>query len=61
LRAQLEQELADEHDLLAGGIDRALAIGVVDEVIDPDATRTAVARAIFEAPAVRGTHSNIPL
>ena len=61
LRAQLEQELADEHDLLAGGIDRALAIGVVDEVIDPDATRTAVARAIFAAPAVRGTHSNIPL
>ena len=61
LRAQLEQELADEHELLAGGIDRALAIGVVDEVIDPDATRTAVARAIFAAPAVRGTHSNIPL
>ena len=61
LRAALEQELADEHELIAGGIDKAIAIGVVDEVIDPGKTRTAVARAITEAPAVRGTHSNIPL
>jgi acetyl-CoA/propionyl-CoA carboxylase carboxyl transferase subunit len=61
LRAALEQELADEHDLIAGGIDRAIEIGVVDEVISPSHTRTAVARAISEAPAVRGTHGNIPL
>jgi acetyl-CoA/propionyl-CoA carboxylase carboxyl transferase subunit len=61
LRAALEQELADEHELIAGGIDRAIEIGVVDEVIAPAQTRTAVARAIREAPAVRGTHSNIPL
>jgi acetyl-CoA/propionyl-CoA carboxylase carboxyl transferase subunit len=61
LRAALEQELADEHELIAGGIDRAIEIGVVDEVISPSHTRTAVARAISEAPAVRGTHGNIPL
>jgi acetyl-CoA/propionyl-CoA carboxylase carboxyl transferase subunit len=61
LRATLEQELADEHELIAGGIDRAIDIGVVDEVIDPGVTRTAVARAISEAPAVRGAHGNIPL
>ncbi len=61
LRPALEQELADEHELIAGGIDRAIEIGVVDEVIHPSETRTAVARAISEAPAVRGAHGNIPL
>jgi acetyl-CoA/propionyl-CoA carboxylase carboxyl transferase subunit len=60
-RAALEQELADEHEMIAGGIDRALDIGVVDEVIAAAETRTAVARAIDEAPAVRGAHGNIPL
>jgi acetyl-CoA/propionyl-CoA carboxylase carboxyl transferase subunit len=34
---------------------------VVDEVIEAAHTRTAVARAISQAPAVRGTHGNIPL
>jgi acetyl-CoA/propionyl-CoA carboxylase carboxyl transferase subunit len=60
-RTALEQELADEHELIAGGIDRAIEIGVVDEVIHAENTRTAVARAISEAPAVRGKHGNIPL
>jgi acetyl-CoA/propionyl-CoA carboxylase carboxyl transferase subunit len=61
LRPALEQELADEHELIAGGIDRAIDIGVVDEVIEPGRTRTAVARAISDTPAVRGAHGNIPL
>jgi acetyl-CoA/propionyl-CoA carboxylase carboxyl transferase subunit len=61
MRAQLEQELADEHDLLAGGLDRAVSIGVVDEVVDPALTRGAIAEAIRSAPHVRGTHGNIPL
>jgi acetyl-CoA/propionyl-CoA carboxylase carboxyl transferase subunit len=60
-RAQFEQELADEHDLIAGGLDKATALGVVDEVIDPGRTRSAVAEAIAAAPAVRGDHGNIPL
>jgi len=61
LRAQFEQELADEHELVAGGLDKATALGVVDEVIEPGRTRSAVAAAIAVAPAVRGHHSNIPL
>jgi acetyl-CoA/propionyl-CoA carboxylase carboxyl transferase subunit len=61
LRAQLEQELADEHDLLAGGLDKAVSIGVVDEIVEPALTRGAIAKAIAEAPQVRGTHGNIPL
>lgn len=61
LRAQLEAELAEEHELVAGGLDRAMALGVVDEVIAPGVTRSAVAGAIAAAPAVRGFHGNIPL
>ena len=61
LRAEVERELAAEHEQLAGGLQRAQDIGVVDQVIEPSATRSAIARAIAEAPARRGTHSNIPL
>ena len=60
-RAQVEAELAAEHERLAGGIPRAMEIGVVDEVVSPALTRSAVARAIAEAPARRGRHGNIPL
>jgi acetyl-CoA/propionyl-CoA carboxylase carboxyl transferase subunit len=60
-RAQLELELAAEHEVISGGIDRAVDIGVVDEVIDPATTRTAVARTILDTPGVRGLHGNIPL
>src|SRR6266508_581517 len=53
-RAQLELELAAEHERIAGGIDRALELGVVDEVVKPEATRSAITRASAEAPQVRG-------
>ena len=50
---------------LAGGVDKAVEIGVVDEVVEPQATRTALARAIdaaVQADGVRrGAHGNIPL
>src|SRR5690242_2043089 len=62
IRAQVEAELAEEHALIAGGIDKAVEIGVVDEVISPAATRSAIARAIADAGLVqRGSHTNIPL
>jgi acetyl-CoA/propionyl-CoA carboxylase carboxyl transferase subunit len=60
-REQLELELAEEHEQASGGVNRAVDIGVVDEVIDPAKTRSAVAHAIAEAPQVRGRHGNIPL
>ncbi|MGL5858028.1 MAG: carboxyl transferase domain-containing protein [Angustibacter sp.] len=60
-RAQVETELAAEHEVLAGGLPRAVEIGVVDEVVEPSLTRGALARAIAAAPAARGQHSNIPL
>ncbi len=59
---RVEQELAEEHARLAGGVDKAVEIGVVDEIIAPDATRRRVADALREADfGVRGQHTNIPL
>ena len=58
---EVEAELAAEHEQEAGGLARALALGVVDEIIEPSRTREAIARAIAEAPQARGAHGNIPL
>jgi acetyl-CoA/propionyl-CoA carboxylase carboxyl transferase subunit len=57
----LEAELAEEHERLSGGIERAIESGVVDAVVPPTQTRSTIARALAEAPAVRGRHGNIPL
>ncbi|NGN96000.1 acyl-CoA carboxylase subunit beta [Nocardioides sp. KC13] len=65
LRPQVEAELAAEHERLAGGVDKAVEIGVVDEVIEPSATRSAIAAAFEDAIQTvgvrRGAHGNIPL
>ncbi len=58
---EAETRLAEEHEQEAGGLERARALGVIDEIIEPAATREALARAIAEAPQVRGRHGNIPL
>ncbi len=60
-RAQVEAELAVEHQAMAGGLDRAVDIGVIDEIVETDRTRSALARAIADAPQRRGQHGNIPL
>jgi acetyl-CoA/propionyl-CoA carboxylase carboxyl transferase subunit len=60
-RHEAEAELAAEHEREAGGLPRAIALGVVDEIIEPAKTRQALAQAIAEAPPARGAHGNIPL
>ena len=60
-RAQLELELAAEHEVISGGVARAVEIGVVDEIVEPTLTRSAVAHVLLETPGVRGLHGNIPL
>lgn len=60
-REELRARLIDEQKRLAGGVDRGLALGVIDEVIDPARTRAAVAEVFAAEPCRRGTHGNIPL
>lgn len=60
-REALHEELAAEHERIAGGVDAAIEIGVVDEKIDPAHTRSRLTQALAEAPARRGRHKNIPL
>jgi acetyl-CoA/propionyl-CoA carboxylase carboxyl transferase subunit len=60
-RDALKSRLVAEHTAIAGGADRALAIGVLDEVIAPGQTRLRLAEAFASAPAGRGQHGNIPL
>jgi acetyl-CoA/propionyl-CoA carboxylase carboxyl transferase subunit len=62
VRPQVEAELAAEHERIAGGVEKACEIGVVDEIVAPDATRSALAAAIRSADrGERGAHTNIPL
>jgi acetyl-CoA/propionyl-CoA carboxylase carboxyl transferase subunit len=58
---EAEAELAAEHEATAGGLQRAVDIGVIDAIIEPSRTRQELARAIAEAPPLRGAHANIPL
>jgi len=63
-RAAVEADLAAEHERIAGGVERAVEIGVVHEIVTPQTSRTAIARAIAGAltePPTRGRHGNIPL
>ncbi len=60
-RESMELELAAEHEKESGGVSRAIEIGAVDEIIEPNKTRSALARIIADAPHRRGSHGNIPL
>jgi len=60
-RHEVETRLAAEHEELVGGLPRAVSVGVIDEVIEPDKTRQAILDAIAQAPCRRGQHGNIPL
>jgi len=58
---EAETQLAAEHEATAGGLQRALDLGVIDAVITPRQTRQELARAIADAPQLKGAHANIPL
>jgi acetyl-CoA/propionyl-CoA carboxylase carboxyl transferase subunit len=60
-REALHAQLAAEHEKVAGGVNRALELGVVDAVVQPTETRRVLAEALAAAPAGRGAHGNIPL
>ena len=54
-------ELTAQHLLETGGLDRAIADGVIDAVIDPAETRSRIARTLAAATPARNAISNIPL
>jgi acetyl-CoA/propionyl-CoA carboxylase carboxyl transferase subunit len=65
-REQVENELAEEHKITAGGLPRCIELGAVDEIVEPAQTRTALAKALAAAAKsdgsfARGDHGNIPL
>ena len=60
-REALRARLVTEHEQIAGGLNRATALGVVDEVIDPRTTRHRLASVIATAPPARARLTNIPL
>jgi acetyl-CoA/propionyl-CoA carboxylase carboxyl transferase subunit len=61
-RNALRARLIEQHRRVAGGVDRSLALGVVDEVIDPSQTRRRLTEALAElSHDRRGGHGNIPL
>jgi acetyl-CoA/propionyl-CoA carboxylase carboxyl transferase subunit len=68
-RAVLEQVLADEHAATVDGLDTAVELGIIDEVVEPRDTRHRIAQAIAGSLAeqesrggpIRGKHGNIPL
>ena len=60
-REALHAQLAAEHEKVAGGVNRAIQIGVVDAIVEPGRTRRTLAETLAAAPAGRGAHGNIPL
>ncbi len=60
-RESMELELAAEHEKVSGGVARAIEIGAVDEIVQPQHSRRVIAEAIALAPYRRGNHGNIPL
>jgi len=60
-REALREQLVAEQLRVAGGVGRALEIGVVDDVIEPRDSRRRIAEALAAAPPARGAHGNIPL
>ena len=60
-RENMELELIAEHEQKSGGLAKAIEIGVVDQIIKPNKTRSEIAKVLAAATYRRGTHSNIPL
>jgi acetyl-CoA/propionyl-CoA carboxylase carboxyl transferase subunit len=60
-RTSVEADLAAEHDAATGGVERAIELGLVDALVEPDDTRAAVSEVLSSCVVRRGRHGNIPL
>src|SRR5690625_458803 len=61
LRPQMERERAAEQEKVAGSLTRARESGDVEDIVEPDETRAALAGAIMQTSHNRDAHGNIPL
>ena len=60
-RDALLAELTAGQSRRAGDVSHALAIGVVDSVVEPAQSRSRIAEILADATPTRGAHGNIPL
>ena len=60
-RAQLLAQLTERQRRIAGGMERAIDIGVLEAVIEPVQTRRHLVAALSAVPPRRGRHTNIPV
>jgi acetyl-CoA/propionyl-CoA carboxylase carboxyl transferase subunit len=60
-KAALRAQFIAEHRERAGGVQRGIELGVIDEMVVSADTRARVAAALAAAPGGRGHHGNIPL
>lgn len=60
-RDAVHEQLAVEHEKISGGLNRAVELGVVDSVIEPEQTLVELVTALASRPSGRGMHGNIPL
>ena len=56
-RPDLEASLAAEHEIESGGVARAVELGVVDEIITPDRTRSAVSLSLEDKKKILGLNA----
>jgi acetyl-CoA/propionyl-CoA carboxylase carboxyl transferase subunit len=60
-RGDLRLRLLGEHQRAAGGVQRGVDLGVIDEIIHPGETRHKIAAVLAGTARTRGRHGNIPL
>jgi acetyl-CoA/propionyl-CoA carboxylase carboxyl transferase subunit len=60
-REPLRRRLVDDYQAELSGLDRSVASGAVDAVIEPSDTRAEIARTLARHPRSRGRLGNIPL
>jgi acetyl-CoA/propionyl-CoA carboxylase carboxyl transferase subunit len=60
-RPALEARLAAAHEQASSGVAKAVELELVDDVIEPDVTRSAISAALAGRVVARGRHTNIPL
>lgn len=58
---RVEAQLVAEHEETAGGLQRAVRLGVIDEIVEPSRTRQVLVSAMAATCRRRGAHRNIPL